>query len=200
LWDELDEFLLTKFKTQDGRVLPIAATCVDSGGHWTQSVYAYTRNKGSRRVWAIKGQSVAGKPIANRPSTVGRMRVALYPIGTDACKEWVFSRLNNDTAPAVFHFSHTLDEEYFEQLAASERRVEKFERGVKRLKWVQIRERNECLDTACYGLAAIYILNPNWSKLGGDHDTDPEPPKPERPPPAIRRPPRGRPRRWLDIR
>ena len=198
VWEELDEFLLGTYPTQDERQLPIAACCIDSGGHWTQSIYAFTRDKGARRVWAIKGQSVSGKPIANRPSFVGRQRTPLYPVGTDACKEWVFGRLAAEEGSSIFHYSHTLDEVYFEQLAGSERRVEKFERGVKRMRFVQVRERNEALDCMCYALAGVYLLNPSWSKLGGPDE--PAAPEPERPEPILRRPQRrGRqPRGWMN--
>ena len=201
VWEELDEFLLETYATQDGRRLPITATCVDSGGHWTQSIYGYTRERGARRIWAIKGQSVSGKPIANRPSIVGRQRVALYPVGSDSCKEWVMGRLENGKPPAVIHFSHTLDEVYFEQLAGSEQKQEKFERGVKKIRWVQIRERNEALDCFCYALAAVYILNPHWSRLNTTTEpleTPEAPPKPERPNPLIRRPQRSRRTNWMN--
>jgi len=198
VWEELDEFLLETYPTQDERQLPIAACCIDSGGHWTQSIYAFTRDKGARRVWAIKGQSVSGKPIANRPSFVGRQRTPLYPVGTDACKEWVFGRLAAEEGSSIFHYSHTLDEVYFEQLAGSERRVEKFERGVKRMRFVQVRERNEALDCMCYALAGVYLLNPSWSKLGSPDE--PAAPEPERPEPLLRRPQRrGRqPKGWMN--
>ena len=202
VWNELDAFLTERFITQDGRELPIAATCIDSGGHWTQSIYSFTKPRGARRVWAIKGQSLPGKPIANRPSVVGRQKVALYPVGTDTAKEWIFSRLTNLEPPSVFHFSHTLDDVYFEQLAGSERRVERYDRGTKRLRWEQISDkRNEALDCMVYALAAVYILNPNWSRLGGDQtgNLEVDPPKPEPRQPTVRRP-RARPRRWMDIR
>ena len=153
-------------------------------------------------MWAIKGQSLPGKPIANRPSVVGRQKVALYPVGTDTAKEWIFSRLTNLEPPSVFHFSHTLDDVYFEQLAGSERRVERYDRGTKRLRWEQISDkRNEALDCMVYALAAVYILNPNWSRLGGDQtgNLEVDPPKPEPRQPTVRRP-RARPRRWMDIR
>ena len=41
----------------------------------------------------------------------------------------------------------------------------KFVKGRKTLYWKQIRERNEALDTICYSLAAVYILNPNFDLI-----------------------------------
>jgi len=33
------------------------------------------------------------------------------------------------------------------------------------VKWIQTRKRNEALDTMIYGVAAAYILQPNFEKL-----------------------------------
>jgi phage terminase large subunit GpA-like protein len=36
------------------------ATCMDSGGHHTQKVYEFAKERLGRRVWAIKGESAQG--------------------------------------------------------------------------------------------------------------------------------------------
>ncbi len=163
VWQELDEFLKTTYIKVDGARLNIAATCIDSGGHHTDQVYAYTRGNNARRIFAIKGASQAGKPIASRPTFVGRRRTALYSIGTDTAKEFIHARLKDDKTNLI-HFPNTVDEEYFKQLTA-EKRVAKFVKGKKTLIWKQTRQRNEGLDTFVYALAAIHILQPNFEKL-----------------------------------
>lgn len=163
VWQELDEFLKTIYQKEDGRKLPIAATCIDSGGHHTDMVYAFCRGNNQRRIFAIKGASQAGKPIASRPTFVGRRRTALYSIGTDTAKEFIHARLKDDKTKLI-HFPNTVDEEYFKQLTA-EKRVAKFLRGKKTLVWKQTRQRNEALDTFVYALAAMHILQPNFEKL-----------------------------------
>ena len=124
-------------------------------------VYHFTKPRQSRRIFAIKGLSQAGKPIANRPTFVGKNKAVLYGVGVDTAKEAILSRLTADSETSTLHFCSDLDEEYFKQLTA-EKRVTKFIRGRKTLVWKQIRPRNEALDTLVYNFAAIYILNPNF--------------------------------------
>jgi len=162
VWQELDEFLRNSYQTEDGRRLNIAATCVDSG-HMTDQVYGYTRGKNSRRIFAIKGASVAGKPIVSKPQFVGRRKTALFTVGGDTAKEFIHARLT-DKKTNLIHFPNTVDEEYFRQLTA-ERRVPKIYKGKTTLVWKQTRKRNEALDSFCYALAAVNILQPNFEKL-----------------------------------
>ena len=169
VWQELDEFLKTIYHKEDAKKLPIAATCIDSGGHHTDMVYSFCRGNNHRRIFAIKGASQAGKPIASRPTFVGRRRTALYSIGTDTAKEFIHARLKDDKTNLI-HFPNTVDEEYFKQLTA-EKRVAKFVRGKKTLVWKQTRSRNESLDNFVYALAAIHILQPDFEKLA---TTDPK--------------------------
>ena len=163
IWQELDEFLKEIYTKQDGSKLPIACTTIDSGGHHTDQVYAFCRGKNQRRIFAIKGASTKNKPIASRPTFVGRRRTALYSIGVDTAKEFIHARLKDEDTNLI-HFPNTVDEEYFKQLTA-ERRIQKFVRGKKTMVWKQTRKRNEALDTFVYGLAAIHILQPNFDKL-----------------------------------
>ena len=164
VWQELDNYLKKRFKTETGRVLNISCTCIDSGGHHTNQVYQFTKPRQGRRVFAIKGLSQAGKPIANRPTFVGKNKAVLYGVGVDSAKEAIFARLSSEPEDTTLHFCSDLDEEYFKQLTA-EKRVTKFVRGRKTLIWKQIRPRNEALDTLVYNFAAIYILNPNYDTI-----------------------------------
>jgi len=164
VWQELDSYLKKRFKTENGRTLTISCTCIDSGGHHTNQVYQFTKPRQGRRVFAVKGLSTAGKPIANRPTFVGKNKAVLYGVGSDSAKEAIFARLSSEPEYTTLHFCSDLDEEYFQQLTA-EKRVTKFVRGKKSLIWKQIRPRNEALDTLVYNFAAIYILNPNYDTI-----------------------------------
>ena len=62
-WERLDEVVSHVYKFQNGRGLTVSMTCVDSGGHKTQSVYMQTRARLQRRIFAIKGQGGDGIPI-----------------------------------------------------------------------------------------------------------------------------------------
>ena len=46
-----------------------------------------------------------------------------------------------------------------------EKRVIKYFKGAKKFEWVKKTTRNEALDTFVYGLAALYILQPNYDRL-----------------------------------
>ena len=143
--------------------MTIACTTIDSGFQ-TQMVYAFTKNKKGRRIFAIKGQSQSGKTVVGKPTRVGKENNILYPVGSDTAKEVIYSRLAVEYGYSTLHFASELDEEYFKQLTAEQRFV-KFVKGRKTLYWKQIRERNEALDTICYALAAAYILNPNFDLI-----------------------------------
>tara|TARA_B110000438_G_scaffold293230_1_gene332722 strand:- start:2981 stop:4774 length:1794 start_codon:yes stop_codon:yes gene_type:complete len=164
VWNELDLYLKSRFKTESGRSISIAATCCDSGGHHTNMVYAFTKPRQGRRIFAIKGASVAGKPIVSKPSYVGKTQTALYTVGTDTAKENIFARLNAEDGHETLHFPMDLEEDYFKQLTA-EKRITKWIRGRKTLAWKQIRPRNEALDVTVYNFAAIYILNPSFDVI-----------------------------------
>lgn len=162
VWKDLDTYLGTTFKRDDDKPLRIACACIDSGGHHTQQVYAFTAKRIHRKVFAIKGQSQSNKPVAGRPSFIGRSRHILYPVGSDTAKEAIYTRLKSETK--TIHFPATVDEEYFRQLT-SEKRVIKYFKGAKKFEWVKKTTRNEALDTFVYGLAALYILQPNYDRL-----------------------------------
>ena len=164
VWSDLDAYLKKRFKTESERLIPISCCTIDSGGHHTNMVYQFTKPRQARRIFAIKGLSTAGKPIANRPTFVGKNRAVLYGVGSDSAKEAIFARLSTEADTTTLHFCSDLDEEYFKQLTA-EKRITKFVRGRKTLAWKQIRPRNEALDTLVYNFAAIYILNPNYDSI-----------------------------------
>ena len=193
VWDDLEKYLQTKFKTHSGRNLSIACTTIDSGFQ-TQMVYAFTKNKKGRRIFAIKGQSQSGKSVVGKPTKVGKENNTLYPVGSDTAKEVIYSRLASEYGYSTLHFPSTVDEEYFKQLTAEQRFV-KYVKGRKTLYWKQVRERNEALDTICYALAAAYILNPNFDlieqRLLTGNVTDPDPNRVNNKSNSINRQPKG---------
>ena len=165
LWSQLDSLLHSTFETHDGRELPIRATAIDSGGHFTNSVYAYAKKNAGRRVFAIKGVGGDGRPIVGRPSKSNVGRCPLFPVGVDTAKDLVFARLKIQQEGAGYvHFSDTLDDEYFKQLTA-EQVIVKHKRGFKYRVYEKIRARNEALDCFVYGIAALAILNVDLNTL-----------------------------------
>lgn len=162
-WKKLDKILDRKFPLPSGVALNVAATCIDSGGHHTQAVYDYTRRHTTRH--AVKGGSVAGKPLVSKPSRTNKGRVLLYSVGTEAAKDLIYARLRiAEEGPGYCHFPMKYDREYCKGLC-SERKAKTISKGVVRYQWKQARDRNEPLDVRVYALAAFRILNVNMKKV-----------------------------------
>ena len=93
VWGDLDAALGTTFTLADGRVLPIAATAIDSGFS-TESVinFVLSQRRNSRRTFAIKGVSGFDRPVLKEGAKVrGSMRLLL--VGVDGLKLTVAKRL-----------------------------------------------------------------------------------------------------------
>lgn len=75
VWHELDRFLAQEFEHESGQKLRIDCTVVDSGGAHTEQVYRYARSRLGRRVFAVKGGSITGRPLVERPSTLRYTRL-----------------------------------------------------------------------------------------------------------------------------
>lgn len=178
IWADLDAFLLAEWTHETGLAMKIACTCIDSGGLYTDQVYQYCKPRQRRRIFAIKGRSIAGAPIIGNASTNNKYRVRLFPVGSDTAKELVYNYLNVvEPGPGYCHFSvHHNDEAYFKGLTA-EQVVTRYKHGHPVRVWVKPeRAANEPLDLRAYNLAAVYIINPNWRRLQKLFDAPPPPP------------------------
>jgi phage terminase large subunit GpA-like protein len=165
LWSALDSVIFKTYDTVDGRQIGIRATCVDSGGHFTNSVYQYCKKHTGRRVFAIKGVGGEGKPAAGRPSKANVAKCPLFPVGVDTVKSLLFARMRiTDQGAGYIHFSDRLDEEYFRQLTA-EKVVTRFHKGFKKRVFEKTRARNEALDCMVYSYAAYAILGINVNSM-----------------------------------
>lgn len=164
LWKRLDDFLRTTYEHESGKYLKIAATCIDSGGHYTDAVYKFCKDRALRHIYAIKGSSNKSAPIVSRPSTSNKAKIKLYSIGVSTAKEQIYSNLRvKDTGPGFVHFPRSkpyIDEEFFDQLTA-EKRVTRYVKGFAVHEFIKTRPRNEALDCFVYALAAFEILSPS---------------------------------------
>lgn len=165
LWTSLETKLFRQYETESGRQMAIRAACVDSGGHFTNSVYAFCKKHTGRRVFAIKGVGGEGKPIAGRPSKSNVAKCPLFPVGVNTVKELLFARMRiQEQGAGYIHFSEDLSDEYFKQLTA-EKIVTRFHKGFKRREFIKTRPRNEALDCFVYALAAYAIVGINVNSL-----------------------------------
>lgn len=167
VWAQLTNVITTPVEHEIYEPMPISATCIDSGGHFTHEVYAFAREHRAHHVMAIKGQSQKNKPIIGRPTKVDlnvkrhtlKNGAEVWPVGTDTAKSTIYSRLKlNEPGAGFIHFHADLEPEYFQQLTA-ERLQTRYLRGFPVREWVKKPgARNEALDTFVYSLAAMQAL------------------------------------------
>lgn len=171
---QLLEALRRRYTHASGHLLPIHATCIDSGGHSTDAVYQFVLRYQHMRLFATKGYGgKSGEPIVGKPSkkTYGKnpRPVLLYPINVDDAKGNIMSALAQETpGPSYVHFPihERVNEEFFAQLCSEEKRTVYNRNNVAtHVVWVETRERNEALDTAVLAFAAYRLLNPNIRQL-----------------------------------
>ena len=177
-WLRLDDVVSHVYRFEDGRGLTVSMTCVDSGGHKTQSVYMQCRARLGRRVFAIKGKGGQDIPYTRPPGKVkivinGRAlgETWLYTLGVDAGKADIFGALKvQEPGPKYCHFPKGSERGYdlaFFNGLLSEVLVMKTERGRTRWVWEKLpgHERNEALDCRNYAMAALRILDPDMDAI-----------------------------------
>lgn len=175
VWEKLDRYLAQEWwhaLAPDDVSLQIAATFVDSGFR-AAHVYAFTKTRAERRIFACKGVPRFGKPIVGKWNRNNQARVRLYPIAVDVLKELIYSRLLIAPVSPIadgqvyggagfMHFSRQVNQQenpdYLEQLTA-ERIERKPVRGFPVRFWfLPPGKRNEALDCRVYATAALHSL------------------------------------------
>ena len=188
LWNDLENVLKNIYETEDNRQMQIRSVCIDSGGHYTQAVYNFVRPREGRRIFAIKGMAGESRPIVSRPTRNNIGKIRLFTLGVDNIKELVFSRLKiNEVGAGYCHFPDDRPDEYFKQLASSEKIITKFHKGFPRREFIKTRTRNEALDCRVYAIGALSILNLNLNVISDRMQNEKIKPKEEMAMP-IRRP------------
>lgn len=167
VWQDLDVFLQQTFHKPDGTKLKIVCTCMDSGGHFTNQVYKFCKERFRRKVFAIKGSNDSAAAYIQKPTKSNREQAYLFTIGVDTGKSWLMDRLKLEKeGPGYCHFpkeeNKGYDEKYFKGLT-SEKKVLEYKKGkpffVWKIKDMGVHKRNEALDCRNYATAAIEITN-----------------------------------------
>lgn len=160
VWASLDALLATQWRTSDGRLLTVESTCIDSGGHCTQSVYDYCKDRWRLGVRAIIGRGGPRRIWPQRSNRIrrrGRGSVDLFTIGVDTAKDEFFLRLAiTSPGPGYCHFSVQRDKEYFRQLTAEKRTVITTNRRRRVTYEKAAGRRNEALDIRIYAVGGLY--------------------------------------------
>lgn len=166
-WEKLDTYLDTKFKHESGQMVGIEATGIDTGGHFTHQVYDFCRKRTKKRIYAIKGDSKQGSPVKGKASMqdvnwrgqIIKKGVKLWMVGTDTAKDLLHGRLQVlENGPGKIHFSNELPAEFYAQLTAEVRVLQKTSSGEK-YRWVKRAQRNEVLDCTIYAIFAAHMLD-----------------------------------------
>ena len=162
----LDDFLKRIWRRTDGRGFEVMAACIDSGGHHSEAVYQFARERLGRRVWAIKGESARNgvrNPVwpIKRPTSRSKKSFRPVIIGVNAAKDTIRHRLHLEMRPGwappagFMHFPASRDLTYFGQLTAERIVVKEIGKQKVRI-WEPIPGRaNEALDCRVYGFAAL---------------------------------------------
>lgn len=169
---QLDALLNTTWMREDGAKMAIARSVQDSGGHYVDHVYDYTRARTGRGVYAIKGGSNPVDPLVGRESMVDRKgkKTPLFTLGVNVGKDMVFNRMQvTHEGPGYCYWPveefmadgetpRGYDREYFYQLT-SEKRVRRVREGRAVMVWVEKSQgrHNEAWDIRVYNQAAILI-------------------------------------------
>ena len=172
LWKQMDEVLLDEYTNADGQKMKIDSAAIDTGGHFTQEVYQYVRERSHLGLIGIKGMGQKGKPPLGKPSKVDinfsgkalKRGVQLFPVGVDVIKSTLHNRLRDaEPGEGYIHFYPTITHDYFEELTA-ERQVLRYKHGYQERVWVKKSDaRNEALDEMVYAYAA-------WQRLLQKYD------------------------------
>jgi len=173
VWKQLDEVVLHEWPHElNGKLRP-DVVAIDSGGHMTNEVYQYARERGRQGVVAIKGSSQRGKPPIGKASKVDlnsagkslKRGASVYPVGGDTIKTTLFGRLrHNEIGPGFLHFHNETGTEYFEQLTA-EKQALRFVKGFPVREWVKKPSaRNEALDCLVYAYAALNLMYQRYDR------------------------------------
>lgn len=181
VWKDLSEYLNRTWEDIHGNRFPIAFTCMDSGGHFTNEVYEFCKKRAAQRIFAIKGEGSGDGthlPLIIGTSTNNRYKATVFRLGVDEGKSKVTSALSllptdeqGNKTEGYVHFPLTTPErnrgyekQYFEGLTAEELKT-RYKMGSAYQVWVKTKPRNEPLDLAVYNRAAIEILQPNLDDM-----------------------------------
>ena len=161
-WEPVTAFLQSRYRQLwNGSTMGITATSVDSSDQ-TQAVYNWvTKAQNSiSNLRAIKGKpavAVVGPVTLQEVNYRGRKvarGIKLWGVGVDNAKDLLLGQLGiKEPGPGYLHFSQELPREWFEQLTAEQRVLQRVN-GKDVYRWMKRRQRNEVLDCRNYALHA----------------------------------------------
>lgn len=192
VWQRLDDYLATRFRHSGGGAIGVDAVAIDTGGHFTHTVYGYVRQRSPGRridsggqVWvqrfyAVKGQDRPGLPIKGKGTSVdvnyrGKLvqrGVQLWMVGVNSAKDWLYARLRQErSGPGYVHVPAGVTDDWCEQMTVESRVQARTARGIRMVWRCPEGRRNEAWDCAVYALFAAHAMGlermtvPMWQRL-----------------------------------
>ena len=184
VWQDLLAYINNfKCTTKDGRTLPIQISCIDSGGHFTQDVYAFClRSPRLRPVKGIGTSTAANTDLIYKVSDVpvkafanGAGRIQLTLVNTYYAKDIIreqLLKLQSDNKSSDWVISSDVDAQFdpifFDQMNSEFR--ENLKGG--KYRWTcKPGVRNEALDCTVYALTAVDIARLMTGNSAADAST-----------------------------
>ena len=171
-WDVVAELLAKEWPREGGGTMRIAKVGVDTGGNFTNDVYAQLRRLRDPRIMPLKGISGWTKAsTVTGPTpvdiTAGGRKIKrglqLWTVAVDMLKSelyrrlWLTRREDGSFPVGWVHLSDELQAEPIKQLVAEQLVTIDDRRGFSRREWKKTRA-NEQLDLAVYARAALSVL------------------------------------------
>lgn len=193
VWAELAKLIDNQYIREDGAVLPISLTAIDSSAY-TDTVYEFCRNYDYSRVIPIKGfqkfDAIIGSPksidIAPSGKVIGTMKV--WRVGTDVSKGELYgflrqTKVDGQETPTGYCNFPMYPEHYFKQITAEQKQIVVNKKGYREYQWVlPSHKRNEALDCRVYARAAAAAKGiDRWKPVDWDVMRDSWMPKTVRP-------------------
>lgn len=161
VWVALTDLLNRSIEREDGVQLRTLAVAVDAGGHRTEAVKNYVRQRHVTRPMCIFGAVPNNAPILSRGKLADvtwngktdKRGITIHHVGTVAAKHYLYSRISADAERQIdarlVHMSDELPDMYFPGVVSEVYNPVKnrFDKKVKR---------NEPLDTWVYAYAATH--------------------------------------------
>jgi phage terminase large subunit GpA-like protein len=171
VWAKHDEYLdQITFRHPSGKTLKILGGLVDAGDK-RDHVFAYTRPRARRKIFASRGDTELCKPIVEaRARKEGKFRTRVWVLGTHAAKDVIYQRLDQDNPLSTGYRHYPVaawcSETHFKRLTAEDSEDRQARDG-KWYKWFGCAQgvRNEELDGAVGNMAALKILKPKLKAL-----------------------------------
>jgi len=162
VWTALTDLLNTPIQHASGATLRVEAYANDMGGHRTEAVKDFVRQRRVKRPMAIFGATSNNAPVLGKPKPsdvtwrgqTDKHGVITYQVGTVNAKHWLYGLLSTDADKGpeerATHFTDQLPPEFFAGLVSETYNPAKNRFDKKR------GARNEPLDTWVYAFAAAH--------------------------------------------